>query len=141
MPDGHVHRERHGPQHQHRHHDGEDLDEAHQHERCRRQGGEHRQAGNDLVLGEDRIEIDFVARVSEVIDLPCLERTREERVPEPEEQRCDAPAPERAFVYHIQKYSRFPTSWMPAPKRYDVRRPQVSATMLVGISNSTSPSV
>ena len=31
--------------------------------------------------------------------------------------------------------------WTHAPIRYDVRRPHVSATIPVGISNSTSPSV
>jgi hypothetical protein len=46
-----------------------------------------------------------------------------------------------ARSFHIRTYSSVATSSVPAPSRYDARRPQVSATAPVGTSNSTCPAV
>src|SRR5690349_9139326 len=46
-----------------------------------------------------------------------------------------------AWKYQHPTYMRLPTSWVTTPSTNDVRRPQVSATIPVGSSNTASPIV
>ena len=46
-----------------------------------------------------------------------------------------------AWVSHIRRYKRVETNRVPAPNRYESRRPRVSAMMPVGISKRKVPAV